>query len=166
MMREEQFFDESVFYRIYVSALIFFWMRCRVYSAWMVAESICVLNGIGVYPESSCPRAGQGPTKIDHFRYFVYYCYTYLFYGSYQFVFIFSLSLSVFIATKGWSIIFVWRSFLFEIFFVLPSKMFLSTLQFHFESDSLKTPWRYCIEYFLFVKRLWSGGLEGEEWRV
>lgn len=68
MMREEQFFDESVFYRIYVSALIFFWMRCRVYSAWMVAESICVLNGIGVYPESSCPRAGQGPTKIDHFR--------------------------------------------------------------------------------------------------
>ncbi|VIO93055.1 MBOAT family protein [Brugia malayi] len=65
MMRKDEFFDETVYYRISVSFLVFLWMRCRVYSAWMVAESICVLNGIGIYPEESCPSAGKGPNRID-----------------------------------------------------------------------------------------------------
>ncbi|EJD74885.1 hypothetical protein LOAG_17865 [Loa loa] len=65
MMRKDEFFDETVYYRISVSFLVFLWMRCRVYSAWMVAESICVLNGIGIYPEESCPLAGKGPSRID-----------------------------------------------------------------------------------------------------
>ncbi|VDK41683.1 unnamed protein product [Anisakis simplex] len=67
-MRSDEFYDETIYYRIWVSGLVFFWMRCRVYSAWMVAESICVLNGIGVYPENCCARAGQGPTKLDSFK--------------------------------------------------------------------------------------------------
>ncbi|KAK6103018.1 MBOAT membrane-bound O-acyltransferase family protein [Brugia pahangi] len=65
MMRKDEFFDETVYYRILVSFLVFLWMRCRVYSAWMVAESICVLNGIGIYPEESYPSAGKGPNRID-----------------------------------------------------------------------------------------------------
>uniref|UniRef100_A0A8R1XPP8 Lysophospholipid acyltransferase 7 n=1 Tax=Onchocerca volvulus TaxID=6282 RepID=A0A8R1XPP8_ONCVO len=65
MMRKDEFFNETVFYRISISFLIFLWMRCRVYSAWMVAESICVLNGIGIYPEESCPSVGKGPNRID-----------------------------------------------------------------------------------------------------
>ncbi|CAG9530511.1 unnamed protein product [Cercopithifilaria johnstoni] len=65
MMRRDKFFDETLYYRISVSFIVFLWMRCRVYSAWMVAESICVLNGIGIYPEESCPSAGKGPNRID-----------------------------------------------------------------------------------------------------
>uniref|UniRef100_A0A915PW50 Lysophospholipid acyltransferase 7 n=1 Tax=Setaria digitata TaxID=48799 RepID=A0A915PW50_9BILA len=68
MMREDEFYDETVMYRVWVSFLVFLWMRCRVYSAWMVAESICVLNGIGIYPEESCPSAGKGPNRIDVFN--------------------------------------------------------------------------------------------------
>lgn len=68
MMREDEFYDETVFYRIWVSFLVFLWMRCRMYSAWMIAESICILNGIGIYPEESCPAAGKGPNKIDVFN--------------------------------------------------------------------------------------------------
>ncbi|MCP9257712.1 Lysophospholipid acyltransferase 7 [Dirofilaria immitis] len=64
-MRKDEFFDETISYRISVSFLVFLWMRCRVYCAWMVAESICVLNGIGIYPEESCPSAGKGPSRID-----------------------------------------------------------------------------------------------------
>ncbi|VDN05472.1 unnamed protein product [Thelazia callipaeda] len=67
-MRQKEFFDETVYYRIWISVLVFFWMRCRVYSAWMVAESICVLNGIGIYPEESCPSVGKGPNRIDIFK--------------------------------------------------------------------------------------------------
>lgn len=73
MLREKQFYDETIFYRIYISLLIFFWMRCRVYSAWMVAESICILNGIGLYPEVSASRAGHGPTKLNEFRFFYFF---------------------------------------------------------------------------------------------
>ncbi|MFH4975819.1 hypothetical protein AB6A40_002528 [Gnathostoma spinigerum] len=63
MMKEEEFYDETIFYRIWIGFLVFIWMRCRVYSAWMVAESICVLNGIGLYPVNLKARVGCGPTK-------------------------------------------------------------------------------------------------------
>lgn len=69
MMKEDYFYDQTVYYRIWVSFLVFLWMRCRVYSAWMIAESVCVLNGIGLYPEDSAPVPGRGPTKLDAYKY-------------------------------------------------------------------------------------------------
>lgn len=84
-MREDEFFAETVLYRISVSFVVFLWMRCRVYSAWMVAESICVLNGIGIYPEESCPSAGKGPNRIDVLKYY------YLFISSFNLSFFYDL---------------------------------------------------------------------------
>lgn len=37
----------------------------RIYTAWMIAESICILGGIGVYPESCKSVPGIGPKNID-----------------------------------------------------------------------------------------------------
>lgn len=36
----------------------------------MVAESICIVSGIGVYPQSSCPEPGTGPKILEEaFKY-------------------------------------------------------------------------------------------------
>ncbi|KAL3074023.1 hypothetical protein niasHT_035765 [Heterodera trifolii] len=51
------------------AALAFVYMRMRVYSAWMVAESICLLAGIGIYPSDGHNGVGIGPKNeraIDH----------------------------------------------------------------------------------------------------
>lgn len=37
----------------------------RIYTAWMISESICIAAGIGVYPIKLCPRTGSGPTIFD-----------------------------------------------------------------------------------------------------
>lgn len=47
------------------SAIAFVQFRMRIYSAWMIAESICIVAGIGVYPESSCPESGIGPKNLS-----------------------------------------------------------------------------------------------------
>uniref|UniRef100_A0A0N5ASU9 Lysophospholipid acyltransferase 7 n=1 Tax=Syphacia muris TaxID=451379 RepID=A0A0N5ASU9_9BILA len=62
-LRKPEFCSETAFYKIYVGIFIFFWMRCRMYSAWMVAESICILNGIGIYPKSFISQVSIGPKK-------------------------------------------------------------------------------------------------------
>lgn len=37
----------------------------RIYSAWMIAEFICILSGIGVYPKSCNSIPGAGPRSIE-----------------------------------------------------------------------------------------------------
>jgi hypothetical protein len=46
-----------------LSALAFVYLRMRIYSAWMVAESICVISGIGIYPTANQAEPGGGPKK-------------------------------------------------------------------------------------------------------
>lgn len=69
MMRSEAFFNENLIHKICVSLCVFLWMRCRMYSAWMVAESICVLNGVGLYPTSCEPQVGRGPVLRQEYEY-------------------------------------------------------------------------------------------------
>ena len=45
-------------------ALAFVYLRMRIYSAWMVAESICLLAGIGIYPKQGKSEPGQGPKDL------------------------------------------------------------------------------------------------------
>ena len=37
----------------------------RIYTAWMIAESICIIAGVGIYPVMSEPTAGNGPKKLE-----------------------------------------------------------------------------------------------------
>lgn len=46
-------------------ALAFVYLRMRIYSAWMVAESICLLSGIGIYPTQAAAEAGRGPSHLE-----------------------------------------------------------------------------------------------------
>jgi hypothetical protein len=42
-------------------ALAFVFLRMRIYSAWMLAEAICLLAGIGIYPAKGGSEPGRGP---------------------------------------------------------------------------------------------------------
>ncbi|KAI6177386.1 Lysophospholipid acyltransferase 7 [Aphelenchoides bicaudatus] len=46
-----------------LSALAFIYLRMRIYSAWMVAESICIISGIGIYPKNQESETGNGPKR-------------------------------------------------------------------------------------------------------
>lgn len=43
-------------------------MLLRNFSAWAIAESICVTLGLGIYPAESNPKCVVGPTKLDVFK--------------------------------------------------------------------------------------------------
>lgn len=53
-------------------AIAFLYLRMRIYSAWMVAESICLLTGIGVYPKEWESTPGNGPTNMQKIVYVIY----------------------------------------------------------------------------------------------
>ncbi|KAI1732216.1 MBOAT, membrane-bound o-acyltransferase family domain-containing protein [Ditylenchus destructor] len=57
-----QYSTISLFFR---SALAFVHFRMRIYTAWMIAESICIIAGVGIYPAKSEPTAGNGPKKLQ-----------------------------------------------------------------------------------------------------
>lgn len=70
MLKQEQIREYNIFLLFIWSAIAFVQFRMRIYSAWMVAESICIISGVGVYPESSCPESGVGPKKLEEaFKY-------------------------------------------------------------------------------------------------
>nr|CAD2180641.1 unnamed protein product [Meloidogyne enterolobii] len=55
----------GLFYDFVWCALAFLYLRMRIYSAWMVAESICLLTGIGLYPKEGKSTPGNGPTEMQ-----------------------------------------------------------------------------------------------------
>lgn len=57
--------DYSLLMLFIWSALAFAYFRMRIYSAWMVAESICIVAGIGVYPSRLNARTGNGPKALS-----------------------------------------------------------------------------------------------------
>jgi len=61
-LRGEQVETTGVLKLLLLSALAFAHLRMRIYSAWMMAESILIVAGIGVYPKGSRPEPGRGPT--------------------------------------------------------------------------------------------------------
>jgi hypothetical protein len=43
-------------------APVFVYLRMRVYTAWMLSETCCIVCGLGAYREETQPRVGHGPT--------------------------------------------------------------------------------------------------------
>ncbi|CAO4384252.1 unnamed protein product [Caenorhabditis nigoni] len=67
-LRSDAIWEVSFFTRLVYAALIFVVFKTRVYSAWAIAESICVILGIGIYPAASNPRIIVGPTDLKVFE--------------------------------------------------------------------------------------------------
>lgn len=68
-LRSDAIWEVSFFTRLVYAALIFVVFKTRVYSAWAIAESICVILGIGIYPAASKPKIIVGPTDLKEFEY-------------------------------------------------------------------------------------------------
>ncbi|CAD5222862.1 unnamed protein product [Bursaphelenchus xylophilus] len=64
ILKTEESGDYNIIVLFILSALLFVYLRMRIYSAWMVAESICIISGIGVYDHSYHSKPGLGPTKM------------------------------------------------------------------------------------------------------
>ncbi|CAB3399863.1 unnamed protein product [Caenorhabditis bovis] len=67
-IRSDDVWNVSIWIRFIYAAAIFLVFRARVYSAWAIAESICVVLGIGIYPVESKPRIIVGPTDLEKFN--------------------------------------------------------------------------------------------------
>ncbi|KHJ85406.1 MBOAT family protein [Oesophagostomum dentatum] len=67
-LRSDAVWGMSFPYRILYAAAVFVVFRARVYSAWAVAESMCVTIGLGIYPADSKPRTVVGPTDLGKYK--------------------------------------------------------------------------------------------------
>ncbi|KAH7711194.1 Membrane bound O-acyl transferase [Aphelenchoides avenae] len=63
-LRQERITEYRVVTLLVMSAMAFVYLRMRIYSAWMVAETICITAGIGIYPSASRPEPGHGPRDL------------------------------------------------------------------------------------------------------
>uniref|UniRef100_A0A914DUR5 Lysophospholipid acyltransferase 7 n=1 Tax=Acrobeloides nanus TaxID=290746 RepID=A0A914DUR5_9BILA len=68
ILKNEQINNYSFITVMVLSALAFVYLRMRIYSAWMIAESICICSGIGLYPKDCKPEPGHGPRDIDKYK--------------------------------------------------------------------------------------------------
>lgn len=59
----EEFYDRSVFYRLFYVWPSFFIFRMRIYSGIVLAECVCVSAGFGAYPKVLESKCGHGATK-------------------------------------------------------------------------------------------------------
>uniref|UniRef100_A0AC35TP48 Lysophospholipid acyltransferase 7 n=1 Tax=Rhabditophanes sp. KR3021 TaxID=114890 RepID=A0AC35TP48_9BILA len=48
--------------------IAFYYLRLRIYTAWMIAECICITSGIGVYPASCNNVPSGGPQNIEAYN--------------------------------------------------------------------------------------------------
>lgn len=51
-------------HRVLYMTPIFFNFRMRIYTGFILGECVCIMAGLGIYPECSKPEAGAGPTDI------------------------------------------------------------------------------------------------------
>ncbi|KAI6233953.1 Lysophospholipid acyltransferase 7 [Aphelenchoides fujianensis] len=63
ILQLEESGDYHVLHLFFLSALAFIYLRMRIYSAWMVAESICAISGIGIYAKNQNSEPGGGPKR-------------------------------------------------------------------------------------------------------
>ena len=65
--REDAFYDDTCYlYRYgYVCIMCFVLFRTRFYSAWILAECMCVTAGLGAYPTQAQNIPGGGPTNLQ-----------------------------------------------------------------------------------------------------
>ncbi|CAL4091818.1 unnamed protein product, partial [Meganyctiphanes norvegica] len=59
------FRNYSFMYRVWYMTPVFFTFRMRIYSGFVLSECVCIMAGLGAYPETCEPRPGRGPTKYQ-----------------------------------------------------------------------------------------------------
>uniref|UniRef100_A0AC35G0I3 Lysophospholipid acyltransferase 7 n=1 Tax=Panagrolaimus sp. PS1159 TaxID=55785 RepID=A0AC35G0I3_9BILA len=64
MLKSEKVSEYNFFTLILLSSLAFVYLRMRIYTAWMIAESICICSGIGIYPRHCNSSTGHGPRNL------------------------------------------------------------------------------------------------------
>ncbi|OQV16670.1 Lysophospholipid acyltransferase 7 [Hypsibius exemplaris] len=65
-MWDPEFLNEtSLGWRILYLVGLFLYFRLKFYIAWVLAESSCIMAGLGVYPVVCKPKPGQGPTEPE-----------------------------------------------------------------------------------------------------
>ncbi|VDM85054.1 unnamed protein product [Strongylus vulgaris] len=67
-LRSDAVWEMTFPYRLFYAAAVFVVFRTRVYSAWAVAESMCVTLGLGIYPTESKPRTVIGPIDLEKYK--------------------------------------------------------------------------------------------------
>uniref|UniRef100_A0A7E4UX34 Lysophospholipid acyltransferase 7 n=1 Tax=Panagrellus redivivus TaxID=6233 RepID=A0A7E4UX34_PANRE len=65
ILKTEVINEYSFLTLIVLCALAFIYLRMRIYTAWMIAESICIASGIGIYPKHAKASPGAGPRDLD-----------------------------------------------------------------------------------------------------
>lgn len=64
-LKTEQVTSTPFLVLIFWMFLGFVYVRLRIYTAWMIAESICILSGIGIYPSDCNNIPCHGPKNIE-----------------------------------------------------------------------------------------------------
>ncbi|TRY68844.1 hypothetical protein TCAL_03048 [Tigriopus californicus] len=66
VVEEEDFYEKtSLLYRVFYMTPVFFNFRMRLYTGFVLSECSCIMAGLGMYPKSSEPRPGNGPTQLE-----------------------------------------------------------------------------------------------------
>ncbi|CEF69734.1 Lysophospholipid acyltransferase 7 [Strongyloides ratti] len=67
-LKTDEVTSTSFLVLIFWMFLAFLYLRLRIYTAWMIAELICILSGIGVYPYDCNNVSFQGPKNIELYK--------------------------------------------------------------------------------------------------
>ena len=72
----EEFYENTLQYRLIYMILIFYLFRFRFYIAWIFAEISCMTAAFAAYPISSKAKPGAGPTDLEEYnKLFVYFSF-------------------------------------------------------------------------------------------
>ena len=61
-LESEEYVESSVLYQLLILVPTFTWFRWRFYIGWLLAESMCMTAGLGLYPKQCKSRPALGPT--------------------------------------------------------------------------------------------------------
>lgn len=65
VVEEDDFYQTTSFlYRVFYMTPVFFNFRMRLYTGFVLSECSCIMAGLGIYPKSSEPKPGNGPTQL------------------------------------------------------------------------------------------------------
>jgi len=63
--KTEEFFEQSLLYRIWYMTPLFAVFRMRFYCGFILSEVSCMMAGLGAYPSESKPKPGWGPSVLE-----------------------------------------------------------------------------------------------------
>ena len=61
-LESEEYVESNLAYQLLILVPTFTWFRWRFYIGWLLAETMCMTAGLGLYPKKVKSRPGLGPT--------------------------------------------------------------------------------------------------------